>query len=446
MTEASPLDPIAQADAVAERVRAVLFTSFPDAETLELLRPGAGPLEEVRAAQREGAAALARAGVQILVQRADRAGFRRWQDAQARATSGQPDPLLWRDRQGGYLQGEAALRELGLPASLIRRPALRGSGSPAERLVRAFAANDAGAMQLQVEALLAEGRQGVLDQAARRLAERYQDEAVEAFEYGLMASAGSLQGGPSGWVTLITLPAGLPPTQLPDGAALIESLLAAGAMPEQVELRLLPEWRDPALLRDITPCALRGALQDLLAGRAPAALPPADPQALLQGGIGMLIGLEFDWRITSWEQLLAGDLPPPEPLEEDAADEAEMVDPQIAALEDAYDAWSSRVFQETNGCVPMPLTPASDTLADIDDFTSVEGVDELRQAIEMAQQEAGEETVVGDPDFNEGGLALGLYTESGRYLDTVSIPIEQLPLPEEDMREMLAQLLPLRKA
>src|SRR5687767_1006788 len=62
---------------IAPDLGAILFTHYPDADTLDTLRPGSAELGAVTAANRAAAAELAAAGVQVFVQVADKASFRR---------------------------------------------------------------------------------------------------------------------------------------------------------------------------------------------------------------------------------------------------------------------------------------------------------------------------------------------------------------------------------
>ena len=56
----------------------VLLTHYADAEMLDTLRPGETDLQTVRAVTRAAAPELLQVDVELLVQRADRAAFRRW--------------------------------------------------------------------------------------------------------------------------------------------------------------------------------------------------------------------------------------------------------------------------------------------------------------------------------------------------------------------------------
>src|ERR1019366_9969333 len=63
---------------IAPDIDTILITHYPDRDTLNTLRPTATDLETVVDVNRAVATELAALGVEIFVQRADRAAFRRW--------------------------------------------------------------------------------------------------------------------------------------------------------------------------------------------------------------------------------------------------------------------------------------------------------------------------------------------------------------------------------
>ena len=87
-------DPITQAAYLARHVApdldVVLITHYPDLETLDTLRPGDTDLQTALAVNRAVAREMLDAGVKVLVQRADRAAFRRWMSGRARSASDAP--------------------------------------------------------------------------------------------------------------------------------------------------------------------------------------------------------------------------------------------------------------------------------------------------------------------------------------------------------------------
>jgi len=257
----SPLDPLQQealARDLAPDLSSVLITHYPDAETLDTFRPGESDVALVSEVNRAVASALVEAGVEVFVQVADRALFRRWMD-------GRPDTpknrLAWRNR-GSLLRGAAALEVLGVDPGKIR-PAARPAGgktslSPADRLMRAFAGDDDRAFRLLAEDLITEGRQGVLGLAVRKVTERFGDDAAADLELELLEIAEGAAIGPSGWANLVALPVALPPEGLPDAEALGGSLLASGVLGEALEIRFLGAWRAAEAFEALEPVSRHG--------------------------------------------------------------------------------------------------------------------------------------------------------------------------------------------
>lgn len=437
-------DAVERATALAQEIApdlgAILFTHYPDADTLDTLRPGGADLDTVVATNRAAAAELAAAGVQVFVQRADRAVFRRWMDSQGDSPETR---LAWRDRDR-LLRGAAALEALGVDPELARpRAAPRKSGtSPADRLARAFAEDSADFDDLAL-ALIEEGRDGVLQVAERKLRERYGDDAADDFAAALLALAEAAEMGPAGWAELVALPVALAPGALPDAASLGASLIASGVPAETLELRFLPEWRSPQRLAALTPTALRRVLLDMLAGREPADLPPAAPDSLSEDGFGVLLALQIDWAIPLWEEIQVNGLP-----EEDDADDAEDGTPEEQERLTLFDRWRSALFEASGGSVPLALVHASEVEAEIAGFLEEAGeqtadIEEIREFVAMARQEAGEEEVVCRLARAGDGLEIALYTRQGRFLDSITLSAEQLPASPEEMPRLIAAFVPV---
>ena len=95
---------------IAPDIDVILLTHYPDVETLDTLRPGETDLPAVQAVNRAVALAMLDAGVDVLVQRADRAAFRRWLSDRDDTPE---ERRRWIDR-GRLLRGSAALAALGL--------------------------------------------------------------------------------------------------------------------------------------------------------------------------------------------------------------------------------------------------------------------------------------------------------------------------------------------
>ncbi|MDO9708314.1 hypothetical protein [Paracraurococcus lichenis] len=434
-------DPVAEAlelaEEIAPEIASILFTHYPDAETLDTLRPGETELETVRAVNRAVAGLLAAEGVEILAQVADRAAFRRW----LRDREDGPEARLgWIDRTR-LLRGAAAHRLLGIPDPVEPAPPRfpPAPGPTADRLLALLEADDRDGFEDLAQAVIAAGRQDVLDLAIRKISRQYGEEAGEELLGDLLAVAEGAPLGPSGWADLVALPVALPTGRPPDAAALGDSLLQAGLLPEDLELRVLPGWRSPDALAGLAPLALRRVLLDLLAGAEPRDLPPGDTDELARQGFGLLLGLQIDWDIPVWERIAAaGGLPEAE--EEDEA----------AAAESAarFDRWRGAAFGAGEGCVPLALVPASEAGAEIAAFLEEAGtegaaLEEIREFIAVARREAGNEEVVCRPEVVGDGLELLLYTASGRFLDGLTLSAAQLPARAEEMPRLIEGLVRL---
>ncbi|MFC7554877.1 hypothetical protein ACFQU7_25650 [Pseudoroseomonas wenyumeiae] len=255
-----------------------------------------------------------------------------------------------------------------------------------------------------------------------------------------MALAEGARIGPSGWATLVALPVALPPGTPPDPVFLGESLITSGALAEELELRFLPEWRAPEALDALPPAALRRVLVEMVAGEEPTALPPAKPTQLQDSGFGVLVGLQYDWAIPSWEEIVAQGLPePPEEGKET---------PEEAARAQVFERWRAAAYEAGDGCVPLALVPFSEATAEIADFLQeasdqTSGLAEIRDFVDMARSEALGEEVVCYPTVAGERLQLALYTRAGRFLDELSLEAGQLPVPATEMPELLRTFVPL---
>lgn len=432
-------DAVAQAEALAEDVApdldSILLTHFPDAETLDTIRPGETDLALSAEVNRAVAAAMAAAGVEVFVQVADRAAFRRW-------IAGRDDApetrRRWVDR-GRLLRGDPAFRLLGLkPPAAPPRPRFPTTPGPtADRLVAAFGAEDAFAFEELLQPLIEAGREDVLDLALRKIGTQHGDEAASEMELMMLAAAEGARIGPSGWAELVTLPVALPVQGVPDAEAMGDSLIRAGILAESMEVRFLPGWRSPEAVGGLSPLALRRLLLDLLAGAEPRDLPPADTDDLARRGFGVLVGVEIDWAIPTWEEIVEADGLPPEPLTEEGEETPEEA--RRAAL---FNGWRGATFEAHQGCVPLDLVPPSEVEAEIALFLDeageqTEGLEDIREFVAIARAEAGGEEVVCRAEVVGEGLELSLYTEAGRFLDSMSLSAERLPARAEEMPRVI---------
>ena len=260
------------------------------------------------------------AGVEVLVQRADRAAFRRWMAGRDNTPENR---LAWIDRNR-LLRGSAALDVLGLKTSVSARHQTfdKAPGPIADRLLEAYGDEDSGEFDVLVQDLMAARRTDVLDLAIRKLEEREGDEAGDELNWVLLVAAEGAPIGPSGWAELVALAVALPSGDVPDGDALGQGLIESGALTDSEELRLLPGWRSPDALTGLSFGAVRRVLVDLVDGKPPRDLPPGDTDELVQHGFGVLLGLRIDWAIPVWEEIaVAGG--PPDKLDKDAAETPE---------------------------------------------------------------------------------------------------------------------------
>lgn len=439
---ASTGDPIAKAVAlardIAPDVDAVLLTHFTDADTLDTLRPGGPDLATVTAINRAVAAELSGDGVEIVVQVAQRAAFRRWLQGRDDTPAAR---LGWIDR-GGLLRGVEALRLLGLAPPAPSKPPTIGKapGPVADRLLAAFDSEDDAAFEALAQALLAAGRDDVLDLALRKLADAEGEEAAAIIEGEVLALAEGAALGPSGWAALIALPVAVQVDALPDAVALGESLARSGALPESLEVRFLPGWRDPDAIAALSPCALRRVLLALVAGQEPADLPPGDTDLLKSRGFGVLLGLQLDWEIPVWDAIAAQGGLPAEALEADGATAEEAQ----ATLR--FDAWRAATFEAGGSCVPLALVPPSEVGAEIAEFLDeaedqAGGIGEIQDFVAVGRQEAGSDDVVCRAEVVGEDLELTLYTERGRFLDSLTVPAGRLPAAAEAMLPLIASFV-----
>ncbi len=425
---------------VAPDIDVVLITHYPDIETLDIFRPGDTDLQTACAVNQAVALEMLNAGVEVLVQRADRGAFRRWM---ADRDDTPADRRAWIDR-GRLLRGPAALAALGLkaPAAPGREVFGHAPGPIADRLLAAFDDEDSAEFDVLVQALMAAGRTDVLDLAVRKLAERDGDEAADGLNWVLLVAAEGAAVGPSGWAELVALVVALPPGDLPDGEELGQSLTASGALADTEELRLLPGWRSPDALAELSFVAVRRVLLDMVDGKSPRDLPPGDTDDLARRGFGVLLGLRIDWAIPVWEEIAAaGGLP------EEPDDDAEVT-PEEALRAAAFDRWRGQVFQRTEGCVPLDVVAFSQVANEIADFLAeageqTGGIEEIRDFIAECRRRAGGDEIVCRSEIIGDALELSIYTETGQLLDRLTMPASRLPAPAEDMSPLIATFVRL---
>ena len=424
---------------VAPDLGVVLITHYPDADTLDTLRPGQTELQQVQAVNRAVAAEMLDAGVEVLVQRADRAAFRRYMSAH---DDTHENRLGWIDRTR-LLRGAEALALLGIDMAPPSPPAQfsKAPGPVADQLLDAYGDEDDGAFDALVQALLSAGRTDVLDLAVRKLTESEGDEAGDDLNWVFLVAAEGAAIGPSGWAELVALPVALPAGDLPDGEELGQGFIQSGALAGSEEVRLLPGWRSPDALAELSFAAVRRVLLDLVDGRPPRDLPPGDTDELTRRGFGVLLGLRLDWAIPVWDQIAAAGGLPDEP-----DDEAET--PEEARRSAVFDQWRGSVFQQGQGCVPLGLVAMSQVANEIADFLAeageqTSGLDEIREFVAACRSKAPGEDVVCHPEIAGNALELSVYTEAGQFIDGLTIPASKLPVPAEEMPPLIGAFVRL---
>ena len=412
-----------------EDLSSVLLTLYPDAETLDTMRPGETDLATANAITRAVAAVMAEEGVDIFVQRADRGAFRRWLAARAETPETR---RAWVDRER-LLRGADAWRALGLPvppaAPAPEFPA--APGPVAEELLTAYADRENGEFEGLANDLLQCDRGDILDLALRKMEDRHSAENAADLRVDLLAIAGGGEVGPSGWAELVALPVALS-AAAPDASTMADGLVASGGLAPSEQLRFLPGWRSPTDIEALSPLAMRRILTDLAGGREPRDLPPGDTDDLVRAGFGVLVGLRIDWNLAIWDEIAAaGGLP------EEEEEEPEET-PEARAQAKAIEAWRGRVAAETAGCVPLDLVPlaeAGDVIAHfLDEATGqVPGLDRIRDFLAEAEDQAVGAEVVCHATRTDQLLQLAAYTASGQPLGVLTLQAAELAAPPEAM-------------
>ncbi|MCB4823372.1 hypothetical protein [Roseicella aerolata] len=424
---------------VAPDLDSILVTIYPDADTLDTIRPGEADVATANAVARTVAEAMSEEGVEVFVQRADRGAFRRW-------LAGREDrPEIrrgWVDR-GRLLRGGDAFRALGLKAPPPEPPPRfpPAPGPVADELLAAYGDGESSAFEALLGELIEAGRGDVLDLAVRKIRERQSDENAAELRAGMLAAAAAAAVGASGWAELVALPVALSPGAVPDAVALADGLIASGGLAPEEELRFLPGWRSPGAVEELSLLAMRRVLFDLVADRDPPDLPPGDTDDLARHGFGVLVGLRVDWSIPVWDVIEAAGGLPEEPLDDEET-------PEERGRARALDRWRGQVAAENDGSVPLDLVPLPEAGAAIAGFLDeagghLGGLDEIREFIEAARREAGGEEVVCRPRVAGETLELTLTTAEGRFLDSLTLPPERLPASAEGMLGLLGAFVRL---
>lgn len=286
-----------------------------------------------------------------------------------------------------------------------------GSGTPADRLLRAWLDQDDEAFAEQAEELVARGRDGVLSTALRKLGERYEEDAVEDFALALTEIAEVAEAGPGfDMAQLVLLPI-LATGALPDPAPLATGLAASGAFPTEAEIAFLAGWRAAEAVGALSPTALRRVLLDIAAGRPPADLPPLDAAETDEGTVAVLVGAAL-FRT------------PPAAEDPDADLETldALAEARSAASFEAFEDWREALTPgQTGGALVLGLCAPSELADEIRSLIEEPGeqaIEEILDFVEAAREEAGGEAIAARLAARDGGVGITVLTASGRVLDS----------------------------
>ena len=113
-----------------------------------------------------------------------------------------------------------------------------------------------------------------------------------------------------------------------------------------------------------------------------------------------------------------------------------------------YDSWRTAVFDANDGCVPLALVPPSEVAEEIAAFLEEAGeetgaLEEIRIFVETARGEAPGEVVLCRIEIVGDDLELALYTEAGRFLDSLTLAAASLPAPAAEMPRLIEAFVPV---
>jgi hypothetical protein len=155
-----------------------------------------------------------------------------------------------------------------------------------------------------------------------------------------------------------------------------------------------------------------------------------------QSGLGLGVG------ISVWEEIAAaGGLP--EESDEDAAET-----PEAARRAAQFDRWRGRVFEESQGCVPLDVVAFSQVANEIAEFLAeageqMGGLEEIREFVVACRHRAGGDEVVCYPQIIADALELSFYTQAGQWLDSLTMPAGRLPTRAEEMSPLIGAFVRL---
>jgi hypothetical protein len=315
-------------------------------------------------------------------------------------------------------------------------------GTPADRLVRAWLDEDYDTFEDLAEKLIADGRDGVLLAARRKLSEKYEDEEVDEFTTALMEWAEAADGQDAfDMAELILLPV-VTAGSLPDPAVFTGSFANSGVFPLKAKLVFAEGWRSAENINSLAPSAVRRVLLDIANRRSPADLPPLEPGSLTDGGIVVLVGaVVFDTG----------------PSEDDSDDDADVLTAADAAKEngvsDIFERWRASLDRDTlEDVAVLPFCSPSQLMDEIRAFleevdAKVDAKDptlqEIIDFIDTARDEAGGEEVVARLVICRDGVQLVVLTRSGQELDSRVFNLMEGGPTADDVRSIVEGCVPI---
>ena len=128
---------------------------------------------------------------------------------------------------------------------------------------------------------------------------------------------------------------------------------------------------------------------------------------------------------------------------------AACYNPSVLARHAAlFDSWRGAIFDAHDGCVPLALVPPSQVAEEIAAFLEEAGeetgaIEEIREFVAVARGEAPGEVIVCRIEILGDDLELSLYTEAGRFLDSLTLEAARLPAPAADMPRLIEAFVPV---
>ena len=311
-------------------------------------------------------------------------------------------------------------------------------GTPADRLVRAWLDEDYDTFEDLAEEFIAGGRDGVLQAAARKLSERYEDEEVDEFAAALTEMAEAARGQDAFDVAELVLLPVVTTGSLPDPALFTSSLATSGVFPAEAAVAFAEGWRSAEAVNALGPSALRRVLLDIAHRRPPADLPLLAPADLTEGGIVVLVGtVAFDAA----------------PAEDDPDADAEVLaaayEAKASERSAAFDRWRASLAPEAIQdalvlpfCLPSQLAEEIRALLDgVDAEDTI--LDEIVDFIGTARDEAGAEEIVARLVTREDGVELTVLMRSGQELDSRVFDLPEGGPTADDVRRVVEGCVPV---